>query len=102
MTNIRKFMTTGAVAALVGVGALAATSTAVEARTVCNRYGDCWHVSDSYNYPSTLGVRFYGDDWRSRHHWDDRDDWRYHHRHMYWRGDHDGRGYWRNGVWITF
>jgi hypothetical protein len=96
MTRIRKLMTTGAVAAFVSIGALAAT-TAADARTVCNRYGDCWHESNRYDYPATLGVRFYGDQWRHRHHWD-RDRWdRYH-----WRGDHDGRGYWRNGIWITF
>jgi len=35
------------------------------------------------------------DDWYFHRHWDsDRD---YH-----WRGYHEGRGYWRNGVWITF
>ena len=99
--TIRKLMTTGAVAALLGIGAIAATSTAAEARTVCNRYGDCWHESNRYDYPARLGVRFYGDDWRDRHHWD-RDDWRWRHRHYYWREHHEGRGYWRNGIWITF
>ena len=89
--TIHKLMTTGAVAALLGIGALAATSTAAEARIACNRFGDCWHVNDRYDYPPQLGVRFYSDDWR------------WHHRHGYhWRNDHDGRGYWRNGVWITF
>ena len=100
MTNLRKLMTTGAVAAMLGIGALAATTTAAEARTVCNRFGDCWNVNDNYDYPATLGVRFYGDNWRDR--WHGRDDWRYGHRHYHWRGDHDGRGYWRNGLWITF
>ena len=91
MTSLRKLLTTGAVAAVVGIGALAAASTAAGAYTVCNRYGDCWQTSDRYDYPARLGVRFYGDDWR------------YHHRYGYhWRDRHDGRGYWRNGVWITF
>jgi hypothetical protein len=98
--TIRKLMTTGAVAALLGIGALAVSSTAADARTVCNRYGDCWHVDNTYRYPRSLGVRFYGDDWRNRHHWD-RDDWRWHHHNYHWRHDHDGRGYWRNGIWIT-
>jgi hypothetical protein len=97
MTRIRKLMTSGAVAALVGVGALAATSTGASAYTVCNRFGDCWHASDRFNYPPRIGVRFYGDGWRERHHWH-HDRWHNYH----WRGDHDGRGYWRNGVWITF
>ncbi|MEI9992186.1 MAG: hypothetical protein WDM86_19375 [Rhizomicrobium sp.] len=89
--TIRKLMTTGAVAAVLGIGALAATTTTADARTASNRFGDCWHVTDRYDYPATLGVRFYGDDWR------------YHHRYGYrWRGDHRGRGYWRNGLWVTF
>ena len=88
--TIRKLMTTGAVAAVLGIGALAATTTAAEARIACNRFGDCWHVNDRYDYPATLGVRFYDDNWR------------YHHRGYHWLGDHDGRGYWRNGLWVTF
>ena len=91
MTNLRKLMTTGAVAAMLGIGALAATTTAAEARTVCNRFGDCWQERDRYDYPPTLGVRFYNDSWR------------FHHRHGYrWRDHHEGRGYYRNGLWITF
>lgn len=86
--TLRTLITTGAVAALIGI---AAGTTTAEARTVCNRWGDCWHERDTYRYPATLGVHFYGDDWRWRH------------RHEYhWRHDHDGRGYWRNGVWISF
>jgi len=89
--TIRKLMTTGAVAALLGFGALAATSTSADARTVCNRFGDCWHEDGNYRYPHSLGVRFYGDDWRD------------HHRAGYrWRDHRDGRGYWRNGIWVTF
>ena len=90
--TIRKLMTTGAVATMIGLGTLAATSTGAEARTVCNRFGDCWHESNRYDYPATVGVRYYGDNynWRDRYH-----------RH-HWRDHHEGRGYWRNGLWITF
>jgi hypothetical protein len=95
--TIRKLMTTGAVAALLGIGAVAVTATTADARTVCNRFGDCWHDSNNYTYPGTLGVRFYGDDWRGHHHWNND---RY--GHYRWRGDHDGRGYYRNGLWVTF
>ncbi len=87
--TIRKLMTTGAVAALLGIGAIAATTTAADARIACNRFGDCWHVNDNYTYPGTLGVRFYDDNWRL-------------HRGYHLRGDHEGRGYWRNGLWVTF
>jgi hypothetical protein len=89
--TIRKLMTSGAIAAFVGIGALAATSTAASAYTVCNRYNDCWHEDSRYDYPTTLGVHFSGDDWRL------------HHRDGYhWRDHHDGRGYWRNGLWVQF
>ncbi|HEX4301801.1 MAG TPA: hypothetical protein VHZ78_03350 [Rhizomicrobium sp.] len=95
--TIRKLMATGAVAAVLGIGALAATTTVAEARTVCSRFGDCWQETTRYDYPATLGVRFYNDSWRHDR-WHDRDSWnRYH-----WRDHHDGRGYWRDGVWITF
>jgi hypothetical protein len=89
--TIRKLLTTGTVAAALGIGALAAMTTAAEARIVCNRFGDCWRVRDRYDYPHTLGVRVYSDDWR------------WHHHHGYhWRAYHGGRGYWRNGIWIRF
>ncbi|HEY4943905.1 MAG TPA: hypothetical protein VII56_20925 [Rhizomicrobium sp.] len=92
MTMIRKLLTTGAIAGLVGIGALAATSTAASARTVCNRDGDCWHESgDRYQYPATFGVRFHNDSWHRSHH--DRN---------HWRDNHEGRGYYRQGLWVTF
>jgi hypothetical protein len=91
MSKFRNLLATGAVAALLGIGAAAVTTTPAEARTVCNRYGDCWHERNSYSYPPGIGIRYYGDDYRWRH------------RHGYhWRDHHEGRGYWRNGIWITF
>lgn len=103
MKNIRKLLTTGAVAALVGASAFAATTSAAGARTVCNTDGDCWHESTQYDYPATLGVRFYGDDYRTTHHDHERLNDNDHDRdHYSWRGDHDGRGYYRQGVWVTF
>ena len=98
--TIRKLMSTGAIAVLLGVGALAAASTGAQARTVCNRWGDCWHADHDYSYPAQLGIRIYGDDWRARHHWND--SWRWQDRDYRWHEHHDGRGYWRDGVWVTF
>jgi hypothetical protein len=89
--NIRSFLATATVTALVGVGAMAATTTASEARTVCNDYGDCWHESSRYDYPSTLRVRFHNNRWH-----------RHHHDRNSWRDNHEGRGYYRQGLWITF
>ena len=100
---IRKLLTTAAVAALVGAGAFAATTSAASARTVCNNDGDCWHESTQYEYPATLGVRFYGDDYRTTHRDMERlNDGDHDKDHYSWRENHDGRGYYRQCVWVTF
>jgi hypothetical protein len=85
--KIRNFLLGAAAAA----GALVALAMPASAYVACNREGDCWHTETRYAAP---GVRFeyHPDDWYFHQHWDDR-------RH--WREYHDGRGYWRNGVWIT-
>jgi hypothetical protein len=103
MTTFRKLLTTGAIAAVVGVGALAVTSSAASARTVCNTDGDCWHESTQYEYPTTSGVRFYGDDYRTAHKdWERTNDSDHAANHYSWRADHEGRGYYRQGLWVTF
>ncbi len=89
--KLRTLLTTAAIAAIVGVSAMAATSTAASARTVCNNYGDCWHETNRYDYPTVLRVRFHNNRWHSHHH-----------DHYNWRDNHDGRGYYRQGMWVTF
>jgi hypothetical protein len=87
MTRLSKF---AAVAAL-GAGAFVLSAGAASARIVCDTDGDCWHVTDdSYVYPAEAQVVIHGDDWR----WTDRD-------HYRWR-EHEGRGYWRSGIWVAF
>jgi hypothetical protein len=62
------------------------------AYVVCNRDGDCWHT-DRRDEPPGVSFQIHPDDWYFHRHWDhDRDRW-----HDY----REGRGYWRNGVWIT-
>jgi hypothetical protein len=81
--------------AVAGAGALMALATSASAYVVCNSYGDCWHTESHWRAP---GVRFdyHPDDWYFHRRWDNDD--RYH-----WRSDyHRDRGYWRNGIWITF
>jgi hypothetical protein len=90
MKKNTKFMLQGAMAALIGLGTLAAATTGASARVVCNRDGDCWHTHDRYAYPAGFGITVHNDNWRWRHH----DHYRWH--------EHNGRGYWRNGAWITF
>jgi hypothetical protein len=78
-------------AAIAGTAGLMATSGTASAYVACNSRGDCWHVSDRYDYRPSWGVRIHDDNWR----------WRAHERYR-WR-EHAGRGYWgRSGVWITF
>jgi hypothetical protein len=70
--------------------ALALTATAASAEIACNREGDCWHVKARYEYHPDFGVTVHPDNWK----WADRDKYR-------WR-EHEGRGYWRQGVWVEF
>ena len=85
MKSIVKF---GAAAAF-AMAPLGAASTA-SAAVVCNANGACWHVKRAYSYPPTAGIVVHPNGWR----WGVRD-------HYRWR-EHVGRGYWRNGVWVTF
>ena len=74
------------------LGALVAAAAPASAYVACNA-GECWHTERRVTAP---GVHFdyHPDDWYFHQHWDaDRD----HH----WREYHEGRGYWRDGVWIT-
>jgi hypothetical protein len=77
-------------AALLGAGMLALTATTASAEVVCNEEGDCWHVRERYKYEPGVNVRVYPDSWK----WGAND-------HYRWR-EHEGRGYWRKGVWIGF
>ena len=74
------------------LGGLIAAAAPASAYVVCNRDGDCWHTDRRVAAPG-LRFDFHPDDWYFHRDWDgDRD------RH--WRGYHEGRGYWRGGVWV--
>lgn len=82
----------GAVAA---TGAFMTLAVPASAYIACNREGDCWHTDNRVVRP---GVRFdyHPDDYYFHERWDG--DARRH-----WRSDyHRDRGYYRNGLWITF
>jgi hypothetical protein len=89
---MRNYLGNVAAAAVVGLGFIIITGPAA-GRVVCNTEGDCWHTDHYYSPP---GIRFetHPDDWYFHRDWD-------HDRDHHWRGYHEGRGYWRNGVWIT-
>ena len=77
---------------LSSAAALVFTATTASAEIVCNDDGDCWHVKTRHEYKPEFKVKVYPDNWK----WADTDEKRYR-----WR-EHDGRGYWRQGVWIDF
>jgi hypothetical protein len=77
-------------AALGAVSVLVITAGSASADIVCNREGDCWHVREARHFRPEHGVIVHPDNWR----------WAEHEHGKYrWR-EHDGRGYWRDGVWI--
>ena len=75
---------------LMGAAGIAASATPASAWIACDRSHDCWHVQDRFAYPRRAGITIHPDTWR----WGRRSNYR-------WR-EHDGRGYWRGGAWITF
>jgi hypothetical protein len=91
MMSLKNTLSTAAFALLMGAGALIATTGAASARMVCNSSGDCWHTDAHYSYPGT-GYGYHNDDWYFHQKWDS--------DHHY-RESHEGRGYYKSGVWIT-
>ena len=79
-----------AFAALLGLGSLALTAGNASAAVVCNGAGWCWHTHENYTYQPAWGVVVHPDTWT----WGPTE-------HYVWH-EHAGRGYWRDGVWITF
>jgi hypothetical protein len=79
-------------ALLVGAAALTMTASAARAEIVCNDEGDCWHIKTRHEFRPEFGVKIYPDNWR----WEEREAKKYR-----WR-EHEGRGYWRNGIWLEF
>ena len=89
MTGFGKFLAPAACAAL-ALATLAASAQPASAMIACSKSGECWHVRDYYVFRPEFGVTVHPDNWHP-----DR------HEHVRWR-DHDGRGYWHNGVWVFF
>ena len=92
---MRNLLTGAAATALIAVGAIAVSASPAAARVVCNGEGDCWHVDSDYRYHPEWHVSVHPDSWYFHNDWD-------HDHDHHWRGHHEGRGYWHNGVWITF
>jgi len=93
MKIMTKALSAAAIAVAMGTAALITTTAPAAARVVCNSAGDCWHTDQRGGYPPSLGIQVHPDDWYFHQHWDGGD------RH--YRDYHEGRGYYRSGVWIN-
>lgn len=93
MISLKKLISTTSVALLLGTAALVTTTGVASARMVCNADGDCWHTDDAptVTYPGT-GYVSHPDDWYFHQTWD---------QNHHYRDYHEGRGYYRGGIWIT-
>lgn len=90
--SVRKLLLGAAIAA----GAITATMSSASAYVVCNRDGDCWHTDTRFRAPDpALRFTYHNDDWYFHRRWDNDRDYRY-------RDYHEGRGYYRNGLWVQF
>jgi hypothetical protein len=67
---------------------LAVTAGSASAEIACNREGECWHVKETKHFRAEHGVTIHPDDWK----WKEHEKYRWH--------EHEGRGYWRDGVWF--
>jgi hypothetical protein len=76
-----------AATAVAGVAGLAIPAAA---DVVCNGDNECWHTHRHYDYRPEFGVTVHPDNWA----WGANDHYRWH--------EHNGRGYWHSGVWVTF
>jgi hypothetical protein len=95
MIFMKTALSAAAIALFVGTGALVASTETATARVVCNSSGDCWHTEANYRYPGT-GYTRHNDDWYFHQRWDANDS------NRHYRERHDGRGYYKSGVWISF
>jgi hypothetical protein len=76
-------------AGLAAIAVLGMAGSNASAAVVCNEEGDCWHVKgDPDYYKPEHKLYVHPDDWK----WEEKE-------HHQWR-EHEGRGYWRSGVWI--
>ena len=93
MTSVKKALSATAIAALLATGALVVTIGTASARIVCNNEGDCWHTDSEPARVPGITFNLHPDDWYFHQHWDSDKDHHY-------RDYHEGRGYYKRGVWI--
>jgi hypothetical protein len=83
-------------AAVVAVGALAASTARADSYVVCNNANECWRVHDRYtDYPPDAGIVYHDEAWRAAHE---------HDSHWRWMNDPaDDHGWYdKDGNWHPF
>jgi hypothetical protein len=90
---LKKLILAASTSAVLAFGGIAASSVPATAYIACNREGgDCWHSDARIRVPGVT-IERHPDDWYFHQKWEGGD------RH--YRDYHEGRGYYKGGVWIT-
>ncbi len=91
-----KTMLAAAALAALSLGTVALSAGSANAYVACNKSGECWHVDNRLHYKEP-GIVVHPDSWYFHNDWD-------HDKDHKWRREehHRDRGFWRNGVWVTF
>ena len=82
---LRNILSAAAISAVVVMTSTFSASAAI----VCQR-NTCWHTHDAYDFPHEAGVVVHEDNW----HWGPHEKFNFR--------EHEGRGYWRGGKWVTW
>jgi hypothetical protein len=94
MILVKSVLSAAAIALLMGTGALVTTAGTASARVVCNNSGDCWHTDQRVKYPPSVRMQIHPDDWYFHQTWTGSNE--------HYRDYHEGRGYYRSGIWVGF
>jgi hypothetical protein len=94
MILVKSVLSAAAIALLLGTGVLVTTAGTASARVVCNNSGDCWHTDQRVKYPPSVSMQIHPDDWYFHQTWTGSNE--------HYRDYHEGRGYYRSGIWVGF
>jgi hypothetical protein len=70
--------------------AVVMTSTFGASAAIVCQGNTCWHTHEVHDYPHEAGVVVHEDNW----HWGPHEKFNFR--------EHEGRGYWRGGKWVTW
>jgi hypothetical protein len=76
-------------AAAIGAAVVMASASGASAAIVCQGH-TCWHTHEAYDFPHEAGIVVHEDNWRAGP------------REKFNFREHEGRGYWHGGKWVTW